>query len=187
MNPMDRILEALQDAITRIPAPTEGASAETRRAEVVGRAASLKAAAISGALSLPPGPAGMLTILPDLYLLWRIQGQMVSDIAAVYGKSAYLTPEGMLHCLFKHAVAQAVRGIVVRTGGQLLIRRASRELLQGALGRIGVSLSERLASRAVSRWLPIVGAAGVGAYAYYDTTRIARTASEVFASDLAVA
>lgn len=182
METLDRILQALEDAITRIPAPNDAPSAR-----VVARSACLKAAAVSGALSLPPGPAGMLTILPDLYLLWRIQGQMVSDIAAVYGKSAVLTPEGMLHCLFKHAVAQAVRGIVVRAGGQLLIRRASRELLQTALGRIGLTLTERLASRAASRWLPIVGAAGVGAYAWHDTARIARTAMDVFASDVTVA
>jgi hypothetical protein len=181
---MERILEALYDSITRIPPPSSGPAAQASR---VKQAASLKAAAISGALSLPPGPAGMLTILPDLYMIWRIQGQMVADLAAVYGKTAYLTPEGMLHCLFKHSVAQAVRGMVVRAGTQLLIRRASRELIQSALGRIGVSLSERLASRAVSRWIPILGAAGVGAYAYYDTAKIARTATEVFESDLAVA
>lgn len=34
-----------------------------------------------------PGPLGLLTILPDMYAIWRVQAQLVADIAAVYGKT----------------------------------------------------------------------------------------------------
>jgi hypothetical protein len=179
------IFRALQEAVGWIAPAGAGPSGDPgRQARRVARAASLKAAACSGTLALPPGPAGLLTILPDLLLVWRLQGQMVSDIAALYGKTAVLTREGMIHCLFKHAAVHALAGIVVRTAGGLLIRRATAGFLQAALGKVGLALSERLATRAVSRWLPVVGAAGAGAYAYYDTTRVARTAIEVFASDV---
>jgi hypothetical protein len=112
---------------------------------------------------------------------------MVSDVAATYGKTAFLTREGMIHCLFKHAAAQAVRGIVVHSGERLLIRRASSELFERALERVGITVSERLASKALSRWLPVIGAVGVGAYAFYDTREIARTAIETFSSEMAIA
>jgi len=32
-----------------------------------------------------------MTILPDLFGIWRIQAQLVADIAAVYGKTGFLT------------------------------------------------------------------------------------------------
>jgi hypothetical protein len=188
VDPLARILEALKDAVSMIPSSSEPASGDSRgRAQVLGKAAALKAAAVSGTLAMPPGPAGLLTIIPDLFFIWKIQGQLVSDVAAAYGKTAFLTREGMVHCLFKHAAAQALRGIVVQSGERLLIRRASSELFERALGRVGVGISERLASRALSRWLPVLGAVGVGAYAYYDTTQIAKTAIEAFESDLAIA
>ena len=181
----DAVLRALFDAVSRfVPSDVDASADPARRAQQLAKAASLKAAAFSGTLALPAGPAGLLTIVPDLLLVWRLQGRMVADIAAVYGKTAVLTREGMLHCLFKHAAAQALAGIVVRTGGGLLIRKATAGLLRSALGKVGLALSERLASRSVTRWLPVVGAAGAGAYAYYDTARVARTAIEVFASEV---
>ena len=179
------LFRALQEAVARIAPPAAGPSNDPGpRALQIGRNASLKAAAFSGTLALPAGPAGLLTIVPDLLLLWRLQGQLVSDIASVYGKTAVLTREGMVHCLFKHAAAHAVAGIVVRAAGGFLIRRAASGFLQSALGRVGFAISERLAARAVSRWLPVVGAAGAGAYAWYDTSRVARTAIDVFSADV---
>ena len=111
---------------------------------------------------------------------------MVADVAAAYGKTALLTPEGLLHCLFKHAAAQAVRGMIVRAGERVLIRRASSELLARTLERVGMSLSQRIASRAAARWLPVIGALGVGAYAYHDTAEISRTAMTMFESDVTI-
>jgi hypothetical protein len=182
-----RILRALRDAVTSIPSSSEHPSPDRpAQAERLSRSASLRAAAVSGALSVPPGPAGLLTVLPDVLLVWKIQAQLVSDLAAAYGKSVLLTPEGLLHCLFRHAAAQAVRGMVVQAARGFLIRRASAEVFDAALRRVGLSVAERVAGKALSRWVPVLGAVGVGAYAYYDTRRIAKTAVEVFESDLAV-
>src|SRR5512134_4035183 len=46
-------------------------------ADEVARGAAQRAAIVSGSLALPPGPLGMLTVLPDIYVIWRIQRQMV--------------------------------------------------------------------------------------------------------------
>src|SRR5882672_5144621 len=138
-----RILTALHDAINSVPTSTEPpALYPAVRSQAIGKTAAMKAAAISGALAVPPGPMGLLTLIPDLLLIWRIQGQLVADVAAAYGKTVHLTREGMMYCLFKHAAAQTVRGIVVREAQRVLIRRATAELFERSLERVGVSVAE---------------------------------------------
>ncbi len=45
-------------------------------------------------------------------------------------------------------------------------------------------IARRIAGSGVSRWLPVIGAAGVAGYAYYDTMRVAATTIELFRSEL---
>jgi len=177
--------EVLHRVVEYIPFSSQPASNDPKaKARKLGGIAAMKAAAFSGALSMPPGPLGLLTLIPDLLGIWRIQAQLAADVAAVYGKTGYLTRESMLYCMFRHGAAHAVRDIVIRSGQRLLLRRITVQATEGVLERVGLRLSQRLATKAVSRWLPIVGAVGVGAYAYYDTGEVARTAIEIFSSDL---
>jgi hypothetical protein len=134
---------------------------------------------------MPPGPLGLLTLIPDLIGIWRIQAQLVADIAAVYGKSTWLTKEGLLYCLFRHGAAHALRDVVVRSGERLLIRQVTLRSMGSLLEKVGIRVSQRLSAKAVARWLPIIGAVGVGAYAYYDTGEVAKTAIETFEAELA--
>jgi hypothetical protein len=90
----------------------------------------------------------------------------------------------MMYCLFRHAAAQAMRDIVVRVGERILIRRPTLRVIQQVLGKIGQRITQRLAGGAISRWLPIVGALGVGAYAYYDTGQVANTAIDLFRREI---
>lgn len=182
-----RLTAAILDFVSQIPSSqVAGGSHPDAQARELGRRAAQKAALTAGSLALPPGPLGWLTILPELVAIWRIQAQMVSDIAAAYGKQATLGREQMLWCLFRHTAAQAFRDLVVRMGDRLLFRQLSASLAERLARRIGVTLSRRALSRGVSRWLPVVGAAGVGAYAYYDTRHVARTAIELFGASEAV-
>ena len=175
---------ALMDALARIPKTREAhAATPVTRARAVAKAAGLKAAAVSGSLSLPPGPAGWLTIIPDLTMVWKIQSQMVADIAGAFGKASYLGQEQMVYCLFRHAAAHTVRGLVVRAGERILIEKAPAHAAATALRKIGAPVARRIAGRGVSRWLPVVGAVGVAGYAYYDTMRVAETTIELFRSD----
>ena len=184
---LDQLVNALTDLTSSVPSSTEsegGSPADRSRALMMSAAS--QAGAAAGALALPPGPLGMLTIVPDLIAVWRIQRQLVADIAAAYGKSAELHRETMMYCLFRHAAAQAVRDLVVRVGERLFLRRVSIVTIERSMRRVGVAASQRAVGRAVSRWLPIVGALGVGAYAFYDTLQVGRTAQELFESELAV-
>jgi len=135
---------------------------------------------VSGSLALAPGPFGLLTVLPDLLAVWKIQSQMVSDIAAVYGQSATLTTEHMLYCLFKHSAAQAVRDLAVRAGERWLIRQASGAVLQSVVQRLGTRLGQKVLGSGAARFVPLLGAAGVGGYAWYDTRQVAASAIALF-------
>ena len=148
--------------------------------------AAAKAALSAGALALPPGPVGWLTLLPEMIGVWNIQRQLVADIAALYGKTDSLTAEQMVYCLFQHTAAQGVRDLVVRVGQRTLIRRASPRVIRAITQRIGVSLTQRTLGKGVARWLPVVGAIGVGAYAYYDTAQVAITAMALFEREIDV-
>jgi hypothetical protein len=155
-------------------------------ARSVANAAAAKAAVTAGSLALPVGPLGWLTILPELVAVWKIQARMVADIAMLYDKKAELTREHMMYCLFKHSAAQAVRDLVARVGERLLVKSASLGVVQNVARAIGMEITQRAIGRGLSRWIPIAGAVGVGAYAYYDTARVATTAIELFAQDTVV-
>ena len=180
-DPSSYLADAVLGFISDIPSTTQHLAKEPRRAaQALTRAAAGKAAMTSGSLALAPGPLGLLTVLPDLLAVWKLQSQLVSDIAAVYGKSATLSKEQMLYCLFKHSASQAVRDMVVRAGERYLIKRASVGLIQQTAKRLGIQLSQKVIGSSVSRFLPVLGAIGVGGYAYYDTSKVAATAIELF-------
>lgn len=182
-----KVSEKLLELVGSIPMSGEHAAAAPRtRAGALVMKSALKSAAISGSLALPPGPVGLITILPDLFAIWRIQAKLVADIAAVYSKTGFLTTETMLFCLFKHAAAQAVRDLVVRTGERVLIERPTWRSLQRISAKIGAKTTQRILGRGASRWVPIVGALGVAGYAYYDTRAVGQTAIDVFSQDLEI-
>jgi hypothetical protein len=172
-----RVTQAILDFVARIPAShVAGSAAPAITARRLTEQAARRAALTAGSLALPPGPLGWLTVLPELLAIWRIQAQLVSDIAAAYGRHAELGREQMLWCLFRHTAAQAFRDVAVRMGDRLLFRRLSQGMLERLARQIGVKLSRRALGEGLSRWMPVVGALGVGAYAWYDTRQVAASA-----------
>lgn len=185
--PHFKIAEALRTLISRTPdSSEEESSTPFQRANQLKNTACLKAATISGILTLPPGPLGMLTILPDLIAIWRLQQQLVADIANCFGKREVLTQEMMLYCLFKHGAAFLARDLVVRTGERMLVRRVTLRTLQQTLQKIGFKLTQKTISRTLARWVPLIGAAGMAAYSYYDTKCVAETAIEAFSKPIVI-
>ena len=177
---MTPLAASILGLVARVPPTREqAASAAENRVRAIAQAASLKASIAAGSLALPVGPLGWATILPELVTVWRIQSQMVSDIAGAYGRHAELTREHMLYCLFRYAAAQAVRGIAVRAGQRIVVQRLSAPALRGVAGQVALQLTQRIAHKGVSRWLPAIGAAAVGTYAWYDTRRVGDTAITV--------
>ena len=167
-----------------IPASTASVSATPREAASARiHAAARQTALAAGSLALPVGPLGWLTIFPEMMAIWKIQSYMVADIAAIYGKTATLTQQHMLYCLFRHSASQAVRDLAVRVGDRLLVRQVSLQVMQTIAHQIGLQVSQKMLAKSLSRWLPLVGAIGVGAYAYYDTSEVGATAISLFEAD----
>lgn len=183
----NRVTQAILDFVSQIPESKVGSSKDPQaEARQIASRAAQRAGLTAGSLALPPGPLGWLTVLPELVAIWRIQAQMVSDIAAAYGKHASLGREQMMWCLFRHTAAQAFRDLVVRMGDRLLFRRMSFTVAERVAKQVGIKVGQRALGKGVSRWLPVVGALGVGAYAYYDTGQVASTAIEMFSGDIDV-
>ena len=138
-----QMANAIFDLVLHVPASTESTLQNpVARAHQVSRAAARNASLISGSMALPPGFLGWLTVLPELYGVWKLQAQMVSDIASIYGKQSTLGREQMLYCLFKHVSAQLFRDVVVRVGQRVVVREASAQSAAShrpAGGREGVA------------------------------------------------
>ena len=174
---IDTVVDAIEDVVARVPPSRERASDSPRAAaQILARKAAARAAALSGVLALPPGVLGLFTVLPDLIAIWRIQAQMVADVAGLYGKEMQLTRTHMLYCMFRHASSQLARDVVVRAGERFVVRQISGGALRSFLTSIGISVTQRVAGTTASRWIPLIGAAAVAGYAYFDTLQVAKTA-----------
>jgi len=183
-----RIAEAIFDLIGKVPDSSEPPHANPlKRARSIANRKAASAALSAGSLALPPGPLGWLTILPELRTVWKQQAQMVADIAGSFGKRAALSREQMLYCLFRHIAPSAFRGVVDPVGDRIVISRVSPRALRAIVQKVGLRVTLRVLGKGVSRWVPIVGALGVGAYAYYDTGRVAETAMTLFAQEIDMA
>ncbi len=182
-----KLADAMLDLVLHVPASTEPVLAHpAERAHAIARKAARTASVVSGSLSLPPGFIGWFTVVPELLGVWRLQAQMVSDIASVYGKSQTLGREQMLYCMFKHVSAQLFRDVVVRVGERFVIKHASLKVLQSIAQQLGVQVSKAVIGKSASRFVPLLGAVGVGAYAYFDTLQVAKTAVELFEHETVV-
>lgn len=182
-DPPRQISGAIERVIANVPAPRVQAAVDPdAAADRIARAAAQRAALLSGSLALPPGPLALVTVLPDLLLIWQSQRQMVADIFAVYGRSAELTRTHMLYCLFRHAASQIVRDLVVRSGQRIVVQQLSSRAVSALANRVGVAVSQRVVSAAATRWIPLAGAAIVSGYAYWDTMQVARTAQRLLSA-----
>ena len=180
-SPTNNITDAVLELVLHVPQTDEPAMTQpAERAHAIARSAARTASVVSGSLSLPPGFLGWLTVIPELIGIWKLQAQMVSDIAGVYGQQKKLGREQMLYCLFKHVSAQLFRDVVVRVGERVVVQQTSLKVLQSIAQQIGVQVSKTVLSKSASRFVPLLGAVGVGAYAYFDTLQVAKTAVELF-------
>lgn len=148
------------------------------------KSASLKAGTISATCSLPGGAFGFITLLPELILIFRVQGNLVKDIASIYGKEAQLTKELLLFSLFKHGGAHLFRKFIEETGVKIMIRPTTVRAFQGILQKIGLDFSRRVVRNNLSRWIPFAGAALTGSFAYFDTRTVGTNAKAIFTKEI---
>jgi len=185
--PTNPLTNAIVDLVLHVPPTREHAMEQpAEHADAIRHKAARHASLVAGTMALPPGVLGWLTVVPELVSVWKLQAQMVSDIAGVYGKQWDLGREQMVYCLFKHVAAQLFRDVVVRVGERVVVRQTSLAFLRTLAGQLGIKVSQAVLSKSAARFIPVLGAMGVGAYAYYDTLQVAKTAMELFERDIVV-
>jgi hypothetical protein len=173
----------LMGVISSIPASILKESAQPRdTAELLIHKACVASAWQSGTLAIPAGPFSLLTLIPDLVNIWRIQSQLVADIAATYGKFGFLGREEMAWCLFRHAASQVARDFLVKTGQRALMSGFGKKALTALLRKVGARSAEKLSGRVILRMVPLLGIAICGGYAYYDTKKVGQAAIELFSN-----
>ncbi|MDV6234114.1 hypothetical protein CH379_000510 [Leptospira ellisii] len=148
--------------------------------------ASIRAGAIGAGLSISKRHLGYLTLLPEMILFYRIQGHLVKDIAALYGKETQVTPEIMSYCIFPDKNHALIRSIVRDAGSRFLVRPATLEILRSIGYHLGWKLFQRNAGGPASRyaWLPYIGALLNGGISFLDTKTTGRRAQDLFRKEL---
>jgi hypothetical protein len=170
------ITKAMREVISTVPTSSEStAQSPKERVQNLAFRAKCLAATTSATLALPPGPLGLLTIVPDLIIIWKIQAQLAADIAAVYGVRSKFNESAMLFCLFRYGTAAFARDLLVRVGTKIVVRRASLKVVQDVLAKVGIKVTQRILGSTASRAIPLIGAGAIGAYAWYDTDQVAVT------------
>lgn len=180
-------LRALENLALQIPTSNEPVSSNPgkRAAEII-RTSGLMAGALSATLAIPPGPMGMLTVIPDLLKVWQIQQQMVADIAACYGKTYLLNRQMMVYCLFRHGAAMLLRDVVARVGERVVVKQGSLRIIRQTLRKIGIHVTQKAIGKSLSRWLPIVGPVLIGGYSMMDTRKVGKTAVDTFSREIEI-
>ncbi len=139
-----------------------------------------KAGLLSAALALPTGPLGLITLMPDLTGVWRIQSQMVSDIASAYGERRRLDREQMLFFLFRHSVSHLVGDAITRSGERYVVQKLSEKAFGNIVEKLALRIGSNLTLRATKIVFPLIGSAFLGVYSYHDTLQVGTTTKRFF-------
>ena len=140
-------------------------------------------AAISGGSSLIPGPWGMAAVAPELVLVIRNQVQMIYDIGVSHGKKEKITKQLLMGIMIS-AMGTSAGSLMTIQGGKILVKRASLSAMQKIIVMLGGRITQQAIKSAVSKWLPIVGAAAMATWTGYMTKKIGQHADEIFKMEI---
>lgn len=139
----------------------------------------------SGGISLIPGPWGMAAAIPEVALIIRNQLAMIYDIGVAYGKSQVLNKE-LLAGVFLSAMGTSTGALLVMQGGKVLVRRVSLRVFQRIVMLLAGKVTQQMLKSLVSKWLPIIGAAAMGAWSNYITRQIGKKSVEILEKPIEV-
>jgi len=88
--------------------------------------------AISGSMSLIPGPFGLLSVVPELALITNNQISMIYDIGMAYGKEKRLTKELLLGVTIA-AIGSSSGGLLVMHGSKVVVKKSSVKVFQNVV------------------------------------------------------
>ena len=145
--------------------------------------ASWKAFTISTVAAIPPGPLGVMTILPELLAVTRIQIGLIFRIAEYYGKQATVNSTIVALILGNAAGIAIGRELTSTLHGKVIIRKIADVALQRFIANIGAKVLGRIIARVPIRLIPLLTAPVFGALSKTATTRIGEEAMMLFSQD----
>lgn len=148
--------------------------------------AAQRAFKISTALGLIPGPVAIVTILPEIVALTKLQMNLIRRIARYHRKQEKVTRELIL-LIFGNVVGIAAgEAVIKRVGTRLIIRSVHTTVMRGLAKKIGSRIIDRAAQRAVARWLPMIVAPLFGYFSRTMTEKIGREADRIFSGEIEI-
>lgn len=140
-------------------------------------------ALVAGAASLIPGPWGMLAAIPEIITVIRNQTKMIFDICIALGKHKHVSRELLVGILLS-SMGSGGGSLIAVQGGKLLVRRASLRVMQKIIAMLGGKVTQQLLKSMVGKWLPVVGAAAMAAWARYTTKKLGEQACELLSNEI---
>ncbi len=180
-----KITESLQglfdDVITKQKAhyaSNPGKKPTRRDVEAIITLAANKNALVAGAANLIPGPLGMLAAVPEIVMVLRNQTKMIYDLGLAHGQERFMRAE-LVMGIVASGVGNGTASLVIVQGGKLLVRRASLRVMQKIVAMLGGQITQRVLKSMVGKWIPVVGAAAMAAWARYTTKQLGERAIEM--------
>lgn len=142
-------------------------------------------AAISGGFNLVPGPWGLVGIAPELTLILRNQLLLIYDIGMAYDQQKALTKE-LLAAVLLESLGVGAGSLVVMQGSKILVKRVSLRFFQKVIALLSGRVTQQALKSALSKWVPILGAAAMATWVHYTTNKIGRNAAELLSKEIVV-
>lgn len=140
-------------------------------------------ALVAGAAGLVPGPWGMLAAVPEIMTVVRNQTKMIFDICVAMGQHRHITRELLVGVLLS-SMGSGTGSLIAVQGGKLLVKRASLRVMQKIIAMLGGKVTQQLLKSMVGKWLPVVGAAAMAAWARYTTKKLGEEACELLSKEI---
>lgn len=148
------------------------------------KSAAYKSSAVSGIATLPPGPTGFLTLLPELIAVTKIQMNLVYALAKYYNKAERLNTSIVL-LIFANAVGVNAGRNLIRIHGRRVIVSVLRDTTVRELAkRVGIKITAKITSRAAGRFFSLFAAPIFATITYKSTKTIGKEAIRIFSREL---
>ncbi len=144
---------------------------------IISRAANTNAA-VAATANLIPGPLGMIAAVPEIMLVLRNQTVMIYDIGVAYGQERFMRTE-LVVGLLESATKGGTTSLLLVQGGKLLVRRASLRVMQKVIAMLGGQITQRVLKSMIGKWIPVVGALAMGAWARLATKQLGEQAASM--------
>lgn len=183
-NWLQQLALSLQQAVGEPPTATLAPGTSKEAIPGLIKKASAQTASISATLALPGGFTGLLTMAPEIYSIWRIQAQLIANIAYIHGKASLVTREQMLWCMFRQVGYGVVKEFVFQRGSVFVVKKMQDATFQQALQKLGLAMLSKQSVRFAGKIIPLLGSVSAGTLSYYDTKRTAVRAMKLYSSPM---